>query len=183
MQLISPVSPLRTPGLAAAAQSVSEMQFSGAAHFYFPTGYCFPHRILEGFLGWHFCQGYRKLVPASDCVREERYSPLWLPQHRSQTKYISLNFWKNVCPIKYKVIPFPWKTIQNVPKSRSVRSLIYHRYPVHVKKLSNSKKQMKNVYNQELHTRQLSALPPVTCTRYSWWVTSYDKWEPDFQST
>ncbi len=41
-------------------------------HFYFPTGYYFQHSILEGFLGWHFCQGYRKLVPASDCVREER---------------------------------------------------------------------------------------------------------------
>ncbi len=57
--------------LIAAAQSGSEMQFSGAAHFYFPTGYCFPHTILEGFLGWHFYQGYWKLIPASHCVREE----------------------------------------------------------------------------------------------------------------
>ncbi len=67
------VPPHRTAGLlAAAAQSESEIQFSGVAHFYVPTGYCFPHMTLEGFLGWHFYQGYRKLVPASDCVREER---------------------------------------------------------------------------------------------------------------
>ncbi len=57
--------------LTAAAQSGSEIQFSRTAHFYFPTGYCFPHSILEGFLEWHFCQGYRKLVRASDCEREE----------------------------------------------------------------------------------------------------------------
>ncbi len=50
LQLISPVCPLRTLGLTAAAQSGSEMQFSGEAHFYFPTAYCFPHSILEGFL-------------------------------------------------------------------------------------------------------------------------------------
>ncbi len=48
------------------------MQFSGVAHFDFLTVYCFSHTILEGFLGWHFCQGYQKLVPASDCAREER---------------------------------------------------------------------------------------------------------------
>ncbi len=58
--------------LNAAAQSGSEVQFSGAAHFYFPTGYYFPHSILEGYLRWHYCQGYQKLVPASDCAREER---------------------------------------------------------------------------------------------------------------
>ncbi len=57
--------------LTAGAQSGSEIQFSGATHFYFPAGYCFPHMILKGFLRWHFGQGYRKLVQASDCASEE----------------------------------------------------------------------------------------------------------------
>ncbi len=77
MQLISPVSPRTTPGLAAADCSCpvwvwDAINFLGRHTSISPLAIAFHIRFWKVSWGGTSVRGYRKLVPASDCAREER---------------------------------------------------------------------------------------------------------------